>query len=216
MSLLIISDLHLTDKFNQKRFDELNDAFSKVDQVILNGDFWDSYRCSFDQFITSKWSNLFPLLLNKKTIYLYGNHDLKEDSDERVNLFSLEQGIFREIPWKDKILHIEHGNQLVPGFMENHFELRRNKIIFKILLTAHLIKEWVLETFLPSKIVHHKIDKKLKAAVIKNRKENEIWILGHSHLAEMDLEKGYINSGVNREKLQYIVVSDSQIKNSVI
>ena len=44
MKTLIISDTHLYHVFDKRKFFLLKKLFSSVDQVILNGDFWDGYR----------------------------------------------------------------------------------------------------------------------------------------------------------------------------
>ncbi len=89
MKKLIISDTHLTN-FNKRQFIFLQDLISSVDQVIINGDFWDSWCVSFEKFVNSKWQDLFDLLLEKNTIYIYGNHDPKDLNDERTSLFAVK------------------------------------------------------------------------------------------------------------------------------
>lgn len=71
MKTLIFSDTHLTSKVHKKTFSFLEDLISQVDKVIINGDFWDSYKTSFDEFIDSGRKKLFDLLLQKDAIYLF-------------------------------------------------------------------------------------------------------------------------------------------------
>ena len=85
---------------------------SSADRVIINGDFWDSYVTSFDKFVKSKWRALFPLLKEKNTHYNYGNHDLKKNCDERVNLFSVTQSESLTLKVGDKELLIRLGDDL--------------------------------------------------------------------------------------------------------
>ena len=120
MKTIIISDLHLTAKFNKRTFNFLKDLISSVDKVIINGDFWDSYVTSFDKFVKSKWKDLFPLLKEKNTHYNYGNHDRKTDSDERVKLFSVTQAETLNLKVGDLELLIKHGNDLRPAFVERY------------------------------------------------------------------------------------------------
>ncbi len=42
MRILVISDTHLTHKFDQRKFEYLLSIISQADKVIINGDFWDS------------------------------------------------------------------------------------------------------------------------------------------------------------------------------
>jgi len=55
MKTLIFADTHLTEKFDVKLFDYIAPLALKADQIIINGDFWDSYLTSFDQFMSSSW-----------------------------------------------------------------------------------------------------------------------------------------------------------------
>jgi len=87
--ILLFSDSHLHPPiFKKAYFDRLVNLIEQADQVIINGDFWEGYFYSFDQFVNSKWNQLFPLLKQKHTIYLPGNHDLMSKLDKRTNLFS--------------------------------------------------------------------------------------------------------------------------------
>ena len=88
MNILVFSDTHLYLPFDGKKFNFLKKIISDSDQVIINGDFFDDYMISFDEFIKSPWNQLFPLLKKKKAIYIFGNHDQEKFSDKRLNLFS--------------------------------------------------------------------------------------------------------------------------------
>ena len=68
MKTLIFSDTHLKTKFEQKKFNFLSNIIDDADAIIIAGDFWDGYYCSFDEFVNSEWSALFPLLKEKKAI----------------------------------------------------------------------------------------------------------------------------------------------------
>jgi len=112
MKHLIFSDSHLTDRFEEDKFKFLYRIISQSGRVIINGDFWDGYLTSFDKFIKSPWKKLFPLLLKKKTIYIYGNHDSPDLSDQRVNLFSIKQTEKYFIVSGEILLRIEHGQNI--------------------------------------------------------------------------------------------------------
>ena len=62
MKILVFSDTHLTDVFDAARFEAMAKMIDEVDQVIINGDFWDGYIIKFSEFIESGWNQLFPLL----------------------------------------------------------------------------------------------------------------------------------------------------------
>lgn len=87
MSTLVFSDTHFTKKFHQRQFDALKKLISESDKIIINGDFWEGLSISFDEFLKSEWNKLFPLLKQKDTVYIYGNHDDKIFSDNRVYQF---------------------------------------------------------------------------------------------------------------------------------
>ena len=110
MKTLVISDTHLDTTFDEKKYAFLRSIIERADRVILNGDFWEGITISFDDFIKSEWKSLFPLLKQKQTIYLYGNHDRKEYNDERVQLFSAAQGDSHILKEENTTYHIQHGH----------------------------------------------------------------------------------------------------------
>ncbi len=75
MKTIIFSDAHLTNRFDEPTYRFLENMILSADKIIINGDFWDGEVVSFNQFINSKWQKLFPLLLERKAVYIYGNHD---------------------------------------------------------------------------------------------------------------------------------------------
>src|SRR3990167_5228492 len=87
MKVLVFSDSHLDHNFEPKKLSYLKKLVRSVDQVIINGDFWEGYSITFDQFLSSKWNELFPLLKAKKAVYIFGNHDKKVLADKRMRLF---------------------------------------------------------------------------------------------------------------------------------
>ena len=92
MRYLIFSDTHLTPKYEPKKFAVLKNAIEQADRVIINGDFWEGFVCTFNEFVESPWSKeLFPLLKKKKAVYLFGNHDRESLANERASLFSDKQ-----------------------------------------------------------------------------------------------------------------------------
>jgi predicted phosphodiesterase len=108
MKIFAFSDSHLYNKYDESFYQWVKD----VDKVIICGDFWDKYVCSYDKFIDSKWKDtLFPLLKSKNTHYIYGNHDKKEYQDDRVELFSDTQSEELDIELDRKIFHFEHGDR---------------------------------------------------------------------------------------------------------
>ena len=113
-NILVFSDTHLYLPFDQKKFNFLKKIISESDRVIINGDFFDGYMIKFSKFIDSPWNQLFPLLKNKKTVYIFGNHDKKEFSDKRLSLFSDSQVSNYQLPTTHYNLIFTHGDDTRP------------------------------------------------------------------------------------------------------
>lgn len=212
MKTLIVSDIHLNEHFDKRKFQFLKKILSDADRVILNGDFWDGLETTFDKFINSKWKEeLFPLLKSKGTIYIYGNHDLKNFSDNRVSIFSNEAAHNYEFSNNKNKFYIEHGHRLCPALDEKHPWLTKSKLMVKIFMrinSLHL-KIWGVE----SKSYNKKKNTKMKEWGKKNLSKNTIYLCGHTHYPEIDLENRYVNSGfVEYGFINYIIVNDDTIK----
>lgn len=193
LRLLIFSDTHLSSVFEEKKFLALQKLIDDADLVIINGDFWDYYLTTWEDFLASKWNQLFPLLKSKKAIYIYGNHDLKEFSDERVHLFSDQQAEGVKLNLGTRKLNIQHGHLIVPS-PELYFPFLRKKALVRL---AQRFEE--SDLFYLGKRVMMKISQRNNNQIrkfAKNLEENEILICGHTHLAEYSVEGRYINTGV--------------------
>lgn len=114
MKTVIFSDTHFSTTVDEPRLKYLRRLIASADQVIINGDFFDGYLISFDDFIKSGWSKLFPLLKDK-TLYIYGNHDKATHSDKRVSLFSKKQVLEYDMQSGNVHIHIVHGDQMTPS-----------------------------------------------------------------------------------------------------
>lgn len=215
MKKLIISDTHLG-KFNKRQFVFLKDLISSVDQVIINGDFWDSWCISFEKFVNSKWQDLFDLLLEKNTIYIYGNHDPKHLSDERCSLFAVETGDSYQFELLGQKFHCEHGHRLTTGFNMGKFInfydkifRRRPKIICYLIAKA----ERILFTLFPKTAKYSKLGQRTNRILKENLNTDYINIFGHSHNADLDLVNNFINTGsIMCRQASYILIDDQDIK----
>lgn len=207
MKTLIVSDIHLTHVFDEKKFLFLENLFSSYEKIILNGDFWDGYNTTFDRFISSRWSILFPLLKNKGAVYLFGNHDQKCFNDERVSLFSIEQKESHILKIDSITYHIEHGHLLYPS-MDMTLHIPRK--FFKYM---NAVFQYFEHKFVLLRSPHNLI---LKAAnrTIKKKlriKQFPYWYLcGHTHFAEFDQQNKFANSGfVQYGKATYLIADSS-------
>lgn len=113
MKIVAFSDTHLSKKFDQRKFEALKKVISQSERVIINGDFWEGLDISFEDFIKSEWNKLFPLLKEKKAIYVYGNHDCKQFSDKRVSLFCEQDVDNYTLNIKNQTYFFTHGHEFL-------------------------------------------------------------------------------------------------------
>lgn len=209
MKTLIISDVHLTHRFDEKKFFFLKDLLSSVDQVILNGDFWDGYRTTFDRFIGSSWSLLFPLLKKKRAIYLYGNHDQQKFSDNRVSLFSHSQKDSHQLKVKGTIYHVEHGHMLCPS-IDILYPLSKRSL-FYINFFFQKIEHLLVLFKSPHNVILRHENAKIKRS-LSTIQFPHWYLCGHTHFAEIDKKNKFANSGfIQFGKATYLIVDSSGI-----
>lgn len=212
MKTLIISDLHLTPQFDLKKFEFLLEIIQSADQVIINGDFWEGLLFSFDDFINSDWKQLFPLLKAKQTIYIYGNHDKKNLSDDRVNMFSVEQKMRHRLYVGELVFVIVHGHQFNPFFNRIFHPIKLPLFVLKALM----IHERRLLTLFKNNYIklHYRVYNKEIKGKIKNRlRKNEFLICAHTHAAELDTANKFINTGlIDHGLAQYLIVDNEEIQ----
>ncbi len=210
MSLVTISDTHLTNHFDQRKYDKLKSVIESADKVVLNGDFWDGYEVDFDSFYKSKWRDLFLLLKSKNTVYLFGNHDKKEFSDDRIFEFCDIAEQKQIVEYAGKKLIFEHGDKHVMKLdgklgINRPDQWQSNITEF---LQATFIKIFGLRGF---SMLFGRMNGKLKEIVMsQNPDANMIFFFGHVHVAEIDLESHFVNSGIfNYGFAQHVIVTDS-------
>jgi predicted phosphodiesterase len=205
--VIILSDVHLDKKFDEVLFNKLSHLILQTDQVIINGDFWDSYECTFDEFLNSEWNKLFPLLKSKKTIYLEGNHDPIELMDDRAGLFCSQLVSEYKFKWNDKIIYLTHGHKYKKSIISEYPFLKKSRLVFWVLRMGNKF----LDITKLSHLKDLRSAKKLKKKALLAKRGNEIIICGHSHIEEIDLVNGYVNSGEFRHNSTYIEITDEKI-----
>ncbi len=220
MKVLILSDTHFYEEFDQVRFDYIAALLKTADKVIINGDFWDGYLVSFDQFVNSNWNQLFPLLKKKQAIYLYGNHDLPQFADERVSLFSVQQDQSYELVVAGQKYIIQHGHRVAPEFDARHPRLVK-------FISQHLPFLARAVTLLdPGEHFWAKIYKKLylnyghlvtQAKMLKyvaaHPDQQSIFIFGHCHLPLQAPDKRvYIPGEFWAGHARYLIIEDGKIQ----
>ena len=205
MKILVFSDTHLTDKFNRELCDYIAKLVKSADQVIINGDFWDAYLTTFNRFITSEWKELFPLLKEKNTVYIFGNHDKKKFMDERYTLFSNTQGTYYEFKSGSREFYVTHGHLIVPAI--DSFFLFRNPTFARYLYRLFLFL--VSRIIVISKIFHFiEYRKNLKQLqkmkkFTEDKNTNQFFIFGHSHIPDIKISKHFISLGKLQADVKY-------------
>lgn len=211
MKILVFSDTHLTPRFEEKKFKFLESIIKKAEQVIINGDFWEGYTCSFQQFIASPWKHLFPLLKKKKAVYILGNHDKKIFLGKKTQLFSSSITSSIVLKQKNLPLTIEHGNRFSPSWDDEIGLKKPPALAIKAfeMFERTVVRSWGKKGLLA---FFGRFNKKIKKQIQKTDLQNTIHLLGHTHCAEIDLKNRFVNSGIIRHGLgQYITIEHGTI-----
>ena len=212
MHILIISDTHFDPWYEPAKAQFLKRLIRAADQVVINGDFWDSFLWSFDEFLNSRWSELFPLLKAKNTIYIYGNHDAEHLSDSRAKLFSVQQLPEWQIEIGETLYTVRHGDEYDLLFQKWSRSPLGNMILHRPFVIRVML---FLEKLTMQLLDIHYSQKKLQTFIeeIKEKAQHalmshEFLITGHTHSAELDLVSRFANSGFIRNGLaQYLEIT---------
>ncbi len=214
MKRLIFSDSHLTNELEPKLYDYITKLIKSVDQVIINGDFWESYVINFDEFINSEWSKLFPLLLKKNTIYIYGNHDSSEVVDDQAELFSVSQVEKYQFKAGKKSVTVTHGHHIAPEF-DGVFPAvtRRYGHWYPLIFRLSRSPSRFGQIYRLLKQQHYLYNmRRLRAHAQNIFEENELLITGHSHIQVDDRDNGFINLGPFQQGwARYLLIDGSKI-----
>lgn len=204
--VLIFSDTHLKHRFDERRFELLRGLIEEADRVIINGDLWDFWFVSWEEFLASEWSGLFPLLQEKQAIYLFGNHDPEKEMDERMKRLCAWSGYEYAFESGGKSFVVLHGNQLVN---KNRGVLKP----YKRIITWFVGKSewrWLMRWLTDfegliyravgyDKVVKNRIaqalNREMKQAKAEKYAEYDWLVTGDSHLAELDASVGFVNTG---------------------
>ncbi|MBU0975371.1 MAG: metallophosphoesterase family protein [Patescibacteria group bacterium] len=198
MKTVIFSDTHLTPQFDLLKFKVLRSIIQDADRVIINGDFWDGFFCSFGDFIESKWKYLFPLLKSKNTLYIGGNHDDENYVDDRHTLFSNSAVKSYILNTPDKQLVITHGHKIVRSMKSSPLAMLGNA--FAEVIGPNFYKVSTLSNV------------KFRNFAQREMSSDRILVTGHSHLFEFRPEDNFINTGyIDFGWAQYLIVEDEKI-----
>lgn len=221
---LIFSDTHLDTRFDKAKFEFLQRIITNSDKVIINGDFWDIWYTDLTGFLNSEWKKLFPLLLKKDCVYVYGDHDSPDFNDQRVRQFCKKAVNDQELTVGKNSFKIYHGHQLVggkrPKLMEKYMTAVGNargtklgSLYYKFLARIENIGYKILGEKIMSRIKVRKDENE----ILKKHRENEFnssWLItGDSHSQEIDKERKYINTGCIRFGTgSYVIIEGDKIE----
>ncbi len=210
MKILVFSDTHLTVDFSEKKYRFLTDIINNADQVVINGDFWEGYLNTFDEFLQSPWKGLFPLLKRKHSVYIYGNHDRENLSDKRSSVFSDIQTHSYSVQMNGNTYVFEHGDKIVPlgstapDYYPSKFLINRMNTLERFIV-RNLGSRFI-------KASYGRLNKAIKKHVSLTLTNNEIMFCGHTHYAEIDEARRFVNSGIIKHGVgQYLWIDNGRI-----
>jgi predicted phosphodiesterase len=215
MKVLVFSDTHLS-KYLEKKEEFLIDIISQHDKVIINGDFWDNWFINAADFASSRYQKLFKILLDKKAIYIYGNHDTKLfDINNISSLFSSKQCESFNFSLGNTTYHIEHGHRLLKKNNSKMHQLYEKFLSLKIPLvykTLNLI-ERIAYKILPDLMKGSKFAQRRNQAVKEEHLTEDFLIIGDTHYPELDLENNFANTGcILHGHASYLSIDEKEIK----
>ncbi len=218
MKTLVFSDSHLgvSKRFEEKKYRFLEDIIKQADHVIINGDFWEGYMMNFQQFKHSPYSNLFPLLKARHTVYIPGNHDYEGITEEETTLFSDIKTTRYEMKLNGNTLIFEHGDRLAPLHVKRFIPKIMKPVLKKPVFHTANVVEYIttkrLNKISSLQYVQKKLNRNIKKKFLPQMKENEILIVGHTHAAEFNLKERFINTGMVKWGIgQYLMIEDGRM-----
>lgn len=214
MRILIFSDSHLYTPVDPLKLEFLKKIIKGADRVIINGDFYDSYMNTFEEFINSGWKELFPLLKSKHAVYIYGNHDSRKYSDKRVEQFCDIQAERYKIKTDKKTFIFEHGHKTrVTADVSHNIPL---KWLHMAIVVGHVARQLMVSLFgrffLWLRFSYRNNNSKRRIMEMYEPKDDEVYIIGHNHWGEIDLKNHFASSGaVLYGYAQYLTIDDGEI-----
>ncbi len=213
MKTIITSDLHLTTKFEPAKFNYLRKVIEQADRVIINGDFWSYYSCTFEQFINSQWNRLFPVLKSKNTVYIYGNHD-EEIWCGDCTEFSDIQSYEYDLKVGEHLYKVQHGHRLcLSKPINNEKYMRVERKLHVDDLIRYPLESWIIKRLGLSKYqrLTRSMQIELKKYALQHMSENEVLITGHSHHGEVDFTDKFANCGFIGSGIAEFIILDSDV-----
>ena len=211
---LIISDLHLGSAHTHEA--ELKNLLhnTQFDELILAGDILEFLKRPTFTDITSKLFD-FVCRLNKKVVYVVGNHDHAFKSFIGKKVGGIEFVKRYDFEYAGRKYRVEHGDDYDTGIVNWRYTIEficfiQNMIerIFNIDLTTWWAKRQIRK-------------RKLKKIwdIIKWNEDADVFIMGHTHNPEVliwvdkyENIKTYVNTGDWVDNCTYVIVKDNQVR----
>jgi predicted phosphodiesterase len=210
MRTIVFSDTHLTDDFDQVQCDYIVKLVQSVDQVILNGDFWDGYLSKYEDFSRS-WQPLLSALASANTLYIPGNHDRLEWISGKASAFAKVHDREVRLQLGETCYRIQHGHKIAHEFDDRHLTLTH---FFARLywIVVWLRKNWLLGGLLRlhEQFVSNVLEKQLLLYARKHAAQSECFIFGHTHLTTNLPEQHYLNPGISTNRVFRYISIDEQ------
>jgi len=211
---LVISDLHLGSYYSKEK--KLYDLLKSVefDELILAGDVIDFIKVPM---FTKTSYKIFDLLskLNKKIIYIVGNHDIAFKEFVDTNLLNVDFRDRYDFDYGGRKYRIEHGDAYEKGMVHWHFFMNA----FSVFQDTF---ERCFKFNLGSWYAKH-LEKKRKLIriwdIVKWNDDVDVFIMGHTHKPEVliwvdanEQIKTYANTGDWIDNCTYILIKDNQLR----
>lgn len=209
MRTLVFSDTHLTGHFDQAQCHYIAKLVKSVDQVVLNGDFWDGYLSTYADFAKA-WQPLLDALAQPNTLYLPGNHDRLEWLNKKKVQFATVVEDELELSIGSNRYRILHGDHIAPEFDDRHPSVTRS-FAQMYWMVVWLRKHWLLGVVM--RWYHFQVSKRFERMLIEfasaKASQNEQFIFGHTHLTANLPEKHYLNPGISTPQvMRYILIDE--------
>lgn len=203
--VLIISDTHLTRRFNKRQYQALTRVIKPFSTIILNGDFIDLYVDEFSD-IEKAWEPLFEKLREKTVYYVFGNHDRRRDAIDYSRFSTSQHDIF-EFTQAGKRFRVEHGHRLAP------YVDTKKKNFSPLLSRLGTYSDRVLTQVLGKYFlrIYKQDNDRMRVWQEKHLSKDTYLICGHSHWAEFSPSDTYINDGLFVDGFaQYLTIEDGK------
>ena len=212
MRTIVISDLHLTEKFIPKKFKFLHTLISSCDRLVVNGDLWCGSSTTFEKFLSSRWRELFTLMLSKHTVYIPGNHDHQDFIDDRYKLFATSLSKNLTLKNNNTEFFVSHGHQFTKLTYKKNINVQIAIKLHKLKRAYFTPANLIMNKFLALRKIR-KLFYMYNRLIFKKAKRisgrDVIFVIGHTHLPEFRPDKGYINTGfISSGHAWYLEISD--------